>query len=131
MAVPERDERLDKGMAPGFEIALCLGVRRSGWRVLFDSDAVVRHYPASRPPHLDREDSQRASYEYSYMVTYTLLKNSEWPRRLAFLAYFFLVGQRASPGLILAPYFVFPKDSRKRFTAAWAGKFRGIQALHV
>lgn len=126
-ALPRMDDRLDRGMAPGFEMALCLAVRRGGWRVVFDSDALVTHYPAPRPAHLSREDRHRASYEYSYMVTYTLLRNLAWPRKLAFLAYFLLIGQRASPGLVFGPYFLLPGRSRSRFRAAWAGKLRGLR----
>ena len=126
-ALPRMDDRLDQGMAPGYEMALCLAARRGGWRVVFDSDALVTHYPAPRPPHLSREDRHRASYEYSYMVTYTLLRNLTGPRKLAFLAYFLLIGQRASPGLAFAPYYLLPGRSRERFWAAWSGKLRGLR----
>lgn len=131
VACPEVDRRLDRGMAPGFEMALCMAVRRAGWRIIFDSDALVTHYPAKRPQHLSREDLCRASYEYSYLVMYALVKNLAWPRKFAFLAYFLLIGQRASPGLMFAPYFLLPGRSRSRYRAAWTGKLRGLLAAVV
>jgi cellulose synthase/poly-beta-1,6-N-acetylglucosamine synthase-like glycosyltransferase len=125
-ALPSIDRRWDEGMAPGFETALFLALRRAGWRVVFDSDAVVAHYPAPRPVHLARGDLDKASYEYSYMVTYSLLRHLPWPRKAAFFAYFMLIGQRRSPGLVLAPWFLLPSRPRGRFRAAWRGKLRGL-----
>ena len=126
-ALPAIDQRLNRGMAPGFEMALCLSVRRRGSRVVFDSAAVVSHYPEARPEQLTRSDHRRASYEYSYMIAYTLLTNLGWPRRVAFLAYFTLIGQSMSPGLVMAPYFLSRQSRRQRFFAAWAGKLRAMR----
>jgi cellulose synthase/poly-beta-1,6-N-acetylglucosamine synthase-like glycosyltransferase len=126
-ALPRIDRRWDEGMAPGFETALCLAIRRNGARVVFDSNAVVAHYPAPRPAEHRRGDVLRASYEYSYMVTYSLLRHLRWPSKVAFLAYFMLIGQRRSPGLFLAPYFLLPGRPRDRFRAALRGKLRGLR----
>lgn len=126
-AFPEIGRRWEQGMAAGFETALFLVMRRSGWRVVFDSAAVVSHYPAPRPAHLARGDGDRASYEYSYMLTYLLLRHLPWPRKLAFFAYFMLIGQRRSPGLLFAPCLLFPGRLRDRFRAAWSGKLRGLK----
>jgi GT2 family glycosyltransferase len=121
------DEQLDVGMAPGNEMGLCMGLRRDGWLIRFDSGALVSHYPAPRPERIARDDRTRHAREYSEVVTYTLLKYSSWPRRLAFFAYFFLIGQRASPGLAFAPYCLLSGQSRDRFRAAWSGKLRGLR----
>lgn len=126
-AVPHVDVNIDVGMAPGNETAIGLGLQRAGWVVRFDSDALVTHYPAPRPERFARDDRTRFAREYGEVVTYTILKYSSWPRRLAFLVYFFLVGQRASPGLALAPYFLMPGKDRTRYAAAWAGKIRGLR----
>jgi cellulose synthase/poly-beta-1,6-N-acetylglucosamine synthase-like glycosyltransferase len=127
VALPRIDHRWDEGMAPGFETALFLALRRNRWRVVFDSDAVVTHYPAPRPAHLARGNYDRASYEYSYILTYLLLRHLTWPRKLAFFAYFMLIGQRRSPGLLLAPCFLLPGRPRNRLRAAWSGKLRGLR----
>lgn len=126
-ALPPIDERWERGMAPGFETALLLAVQAKGWRVVFDSAAVVAHYPAPRPKHVARGDGNQATYEYSYMLTYSLLRGLTWPRKLAFFAYFMLIGQRRSPGLLFAPCLLFPGRLRDRFRAAWSGKLRGLK----
>jgi GT2 family glycosyltransferase len=126
-ALPAIDRRWERGMAPGFETALLLAVQGKGWRVVFDSAAVVAHYPAPRPKHVARGDANQATYEYSYMLTYSLLRGLPWPRKLAFFAYFMLVGQRRSPGLFFAPCLLVPGRLRDRFRAAWRGKLRGLK----
>jgi glycosyltransferase involved in cell wall biosynthesis len=127
-ALPALEARLDRGMAPGFETALCLAVRHSGWRVVFDSDAVVAHYPEPRPPHLSREDNERSVYEYSYLLMYAMGRYLPWPRKVSFFAYFVLVGQRRSPGLLLLPLYVRNPVLRRQLRAAWAGKSAGLRA---
>ena len=126
-AFPEIDERWERGMAAGFETALFLIMRRRGRRVVFDSAAVVAHYPAPRPPHVTRDDRDRASYEYSYMLTYSLLRYLPWPQKPAFFLYFMLIGQRRSPGLLFAPCLLFPGRLGGRVRAAWSGKLRGLK----
>lgn len=126
-ALPPIDERWEQGMAPGFETGLFLALRRNGWRVVFDSAAVVAHYPAARPAHADRGDRDRASYEYSYTLTYALVCHLPWPRKLAFLVYFMLIGQRRSPGLLFAPCLLLPGRRRGRVRAAWSGKLHGLK----
>jgi cellulose synthase/poly-beta-1,6-N-acetylglucosamine synthase-like glycosyltransferase len=122
------DPALDCGMAPGLELALCLELRRAGWSVRFDSDALVTHYPAPRPGGLERADRARYSYEYSRTLVYALLRHLPWPRKVAFAVYFALVGQRASPGLVASPYFLLPGRDRRRLLSAWRGKLHGALA---
>lgn len=127
-ALGELDARLDCGMAPGFELAVCQRLKRRGYRVRYDSEILVTHYPARRPERLRRDDRVRATREYSRTLVVGLLGELSWPRRLAFLAYFTLVGQRASPGLLAAPWFFLPGRSRARFRAALRGKLDGLMA---
>jgi GT2 family glycosyltransferase len=127
-AMPAIDARIDVGMSPGNEVALCLDLQERGWRVRFDSDAVVTHYPAPRPDRIAREDMVRHVREYSHVVTFTLLRYSRWPRKLTFLAYFFLIGQRASPGVAFALFSLRTARDRAVFRAAWVGKLRGLKA---
>lgn len=125
-ALPQIDKALDEGMAPGYELFLCLAARRAGWRIVFDSDAVVSHFPAPRPAHVDRGDERRRAYEYSYVLTYALTRNLSLPRKITFLAYFLVLGQRASPGLVRGIAFVFDQHKRSRLSAAWSGKIDGL-----
>jgi GT2 family glycosyltransferase len=125
-AVEDIDPDLDFGI-PGFELSVCQRLRRAGWRVRFDSEILVRHYPAARPPHLARHNRVRFAHEYSRNLVVALLHELSWPRKLIFLAYFLLVGQRQSPGLLVAPYFLLRRRSRARCVAAWRGKWEGVK----
>ncbi len=126
-ALPGLDPLLGHGMAKGFELALCLEVASRGYRVRFDSAAVVEHRPAPRPPHLPRDDEEGAAEEYARNLTYILLRWLPWPRKLAFAASFALVGDRAAPGLLTAPVFGLSRRSRKRLLAGWRGKRAGAR----
>ncbi len=125
-ALREISDALDYGMAPGLELALCLELRRAGWKVRFDSEALVTHYPAPRPKKYVRGDRVRYAREYSYILTSSLLRWLSWPRKISFALYFFLIGQRESPGLLMAPYFLLPGRNRARLAAAWRGKWEGL-----
>jgi hypothetical protein len=127
-ALDEIGADLDFGMAPGFELAVCQRLKRCGWHVRFDSEILVTHYPAVRPQHLARHDRVRYAREYSRNLVLTLVRELSWPRKLAFLGYFTLVGQRESPGLVFAPYFLLPGRCSARFAAAWRGKWEGVRA---
>lgn len=126
-ALGEIDPGLAVGMAPGFELAICQRLHRSGFAVRFDSEIVVTHHPAPRPGAAERNDAVRYAREYSRVMTYGLLRELSWPRKLAFAAYFGLVGQRHSPGLALAPACL-RGESRRRLAAAWQGKWEGARA---
>lgn len=126
-ALPSIDLALGLGMAPGFELALCLEVARRGYAVRFDSELVVEHRPARRPRPLDREDAARRAYEYSRNLAYTLLRWLPWPRKLAFGFYFLLIGQATSPGLLAAPLYCRSRTSRQILAASWHGKFEGAR----
>jgi GT2 family glycosyltransferase len=121
------DPGLDFGMAPGFELGLCLRLRRSGWRVRFDSEIVVEHRPAARPASRARGDETRYAFEYSRMLAYVLLRELPWPRKVAFAVYFALVGQWWSPGLLLSPAFLVDPRRRRLLTAAYRGKWQGLK----
>ena len=125
-AMPDLDPNLDFGMAPGFELGVCLALQRAGWIVRFDSELLVVHYPDRRPDEYDRANRARYAHEYSRVTTYSILRNVSWPRKVAFAVYFALVGQRESPGLAMAPYFLLTGLSRQRMLAAWRGKLEGL-----
>jgi GT2 family glycosyltransferase len=118
------DGRLAGPVPFGFEIDLGLGVRRRGWRVLYDPEALVDHYPTRNY----RADSQEVARVVNHNQTYVLLKHLPWPRKLAFLAYTFGVGDKNTIGLARVPYLAL----RHRWSAAaikaqFAGKIAGIK----
>lgn len=88
--VPPFDERI-LGNAHYYEMDLCFGVRRQGYRILYDSEIVVDHYqtaPRFLPGNAIAADPQREFFLNHNMV-YVMMKNLGPARRAIFLAYTF------------------------------------------
>lgn len=91
------------GSAVANELDLAFQVIGRGYRILFDPLARVHHYEAPRPSDVEsREDVQGKIYSYSHNHTYIMMKHLPLWRKLAFLVYFFLRGERGSWGLLTA-----------------------------
>ena len=97
------DENLDKQTSSNNEIDICLFVKKKGGRIIYDPLLKVNHYAAQRFAGVRREETAKNIYNYSHNYTYVILKNFPWYRRIAFLIYIFLVGQRSSWGLLTLP----------------------------
>src|SRR5205823_3962818 len=104
------DERLQWRGAYHDEIDICLYVRKQGKPLLFDPGLKVIHRPAPRTWSAGRMDLKAMQFESSFNSTYLLLKHLSWPRKVAFLAYCLLIGQRTALGLITFPYMVTKRD---------------------
>lgn len=88
--VPPFDEQV-LGNAHFYEMDLCFGVRRQGYRILYDTDIVVDHYltaPRFLPGASIAADPEREFFLHHNMV-YVMLKNLGPVRRLVFLTYTF------------------------------------------
>jgi GT2 family glycosyltransferase len=98
--------RLDERLAPfatsEYEFDAGFFARRNGGRLVYDPQVLVRHYTSPRA-EWGREDLVRF-YDHSHNLTYVMLKHLPLVRRLIFLLYMFLVGQRASWGLVTILY---------------------------
>ncbi len=108
------DENLDKQTSSNNEIDLCLYIKKKGGRIVYDSLLKVNHYAIQRFAGAKREEMAKNIYNYSHNYTYVILKNFPLYRRLAFLVYIFLVGQRSSLGVLTAIL-----DSLVRRKIAW------------
>jgi hypothetical protein len=92
-------------------------------RLLYDPDVAVDHFPsvdmsAHRPS---------IALVLNHNVTYILLKHLGWPRRLCFLAYTFLIGDKDSIGVLRVPMLVGrPNWSAGVMAAHFRGKVSGI-----
>ena len=98
--VEDFDPRLDgPGSSPGQELAVCWAVRKRGYELLYDPTLCVRHYPA---PWVDdaRGQSFARTWTYSRNACYLMARNLSPFGRVCFCAYFFLLGQRESPGIV-------------------------------
>lgn len=113
-------------LAPNEELEWCLTVKDAGYRVVYDSDIRVAHYPAKRVGAPERDDKEAYAYAYAYMLTYALVRHLSVIRRIAFLAYFWLVGQRAAPGLLLAPFYTIRIGGAGKTIAGMRGRWRAM-----
>jgi GT2 family glycosyltransferase len=85
-----------------YELAMCLAVRRDGWKVVYDPRAQVDHYPGERFDEDSRTSrTRRAAANATFNQSFTLF-SLQPRRRLVRLAYMLLVGDRCSPGLVRA-----------------------------
>lgn len=98
------DERLrGQGAQAHFEVALCLALKRAGWRVVYDPAVAIDHYPAVRFGDDQRFDpSLPALANAVHNETYVLLRWLPPLRKAVVLGYSLLVGSRRAPGPLLA-----------------------------
>lgn len=74
--------------------------RRSGFRIVYDSRAVVWHHLELRSDELDRFDATKRSFGRARNTLYIGLRHLSWPRKLAYLCWATLVGDRSSHGIV-------------------------------
>lgn len=121
--VTSLDERLAGAVPYGFEIDLGLQVRSLGYRVIYDPGIVVDHYPTT---HYGADAP--IAWAVNHNQTYVLLKRLPAIRKLAFLAYTFLLGDRNSIGLARVPLALLAEGWPPAAVAAhFAGKLAGLR----
>ncbi len=83
---------------------ISLGVRRQGYRLVFDPQAKVDHYPATRPDTPGGRDllDPKLAYLDAHDRVYVLLKHLPWYRKPVAAAYQLLIGTKVQPGLLTA-----------------------------
>jgi GT2 family glycosyltransferase len=86
-----------------WELDLCLAVKEAGWRLVYDPEVAVDHFPAERFDEDQRLDRSLEALENEvYNETFVLLKHLSRRRGALALAYGLLVGSRLAPGLVTA-----------------------------
>jgi GT2 family glycosyltransferase len=120
------DPRLVGVIPYGFEIDLGLTTRAQGRRIVYDPEASVDHYSST-----DMSAARTGlAYVTNHNQTYILLKHLPWWRRIAFLLYTFLVGDRNTIGLLRVPVLALRERwSRDAFTEHFQGKLDGIRTF--
>jgi glycosyltransferase involved in cell wall biosynthesis len=78
-------------------------VRQRGWRVVYDPNVVVDHYPEARHDD-DARDVRSALAERTeeHNEVYALIRHAPAWQCVVLLAYRLLIGKRRAPGLVLA-----------------------------
>ena len=89
------------GAQVGSELDLCMHVRRSGFKVLFDDRILVKHYSSARPGGEDRTDVDGQIWKDTcYNTHYLVAKHFGWFQAWSHFCYRALFGTRALPGLL-------------------------------
>lgn len=95
--------RFNENLRPywqSFELEACLQVARNGYRVLFDYQNIVDHYPSSGIFDGQVEkDLERKVQNPTYNMAYVLSLHSPAHLRAVRLLYLLLVGSRSTPGI--------------------------------
>jgi len=123
------DMILNYGSAKGYGIDLCLSLKALGYKIVYDPELIVDHYPAPRKISVNRGRTKDNFYEYSRNLTYIMLKHMSSIKKVFFLIYFFFVGQKISLGLITSIYLLFlrEKDIWGKILYSFKGKREGIK----
>jgi len=98
------DQRLrGSGAQPNWEFAVCLGIRRAGWRVLYDPAVAVAHDEGPRFGATDRRFGDLSQLSAAaHNQTYAMIRwLSPW-RKPVVLTYELVVGSRIAPGVLTA-----------------------------
>jgi GT2 family glycosyltransferase len=125
------DDRLaGRGAQMFWELALCLPLRRAGWRLVYDPAIAVEHHIAPRHDDDQRHRGVFAAAPQADAVhneTLVLLEHLRGAARLAFGAWALLVGTRLEPGLAQLPRLLFGGDRHAfaRWRATLEGRRRG------
>ncbi|MBI4169110.1 MAG: glycosyltransferase family 2 protein [Acidobacteria bacterium] len=123
-ALSPLDARLSGPIPYGFEIDLGLQARRRGWRIVYDPEVLVDHYPSTNYA----ANSPEIARIVNHNQTYVLLKHLSWTRKLAFIAYTFCIGDRNTIGVTRAPLLLLREGwSVPDLAAQIAGKLAGIR----
>jgi cellulose synthase/poly-beta-1,6-N-acetylglucosamine synthase-like glycosyltransferase len=113
-----------------WELALCLPLRRAGWRLVYDPAIAVEHHvePRNHDDQLHRGVFSAAPLsDAAHNQTLALLEYRRGTARAAFLAWAVLVGTRHEPGLAQLPRLALRGDRHAlaRWRATLDGRVRG------
>jgi len=125
----EFDPCLDFDDASMYGLDLCLQAKKKGYRIVYQPDARVNHYVAPRSDELDRSDRPARTLAYARNYTYLSLKHRHGLRRLVFLGWWWLIGERGAYGLAtgVADFVCRRNGIRDLVQASLAGKWKGTR----
>ncbi|KAF3884506.1 MULTISPECIES: glycosyltransferase family 2 protein [Nostocales] len=123
------DERMrGTGAQVHFEMSLCLAVKRAGWKIIYDPEIAVDHFPAQRFDE-DKRDrlNETAVINSVHNETVVLLEHLPLIRRIAFILWAMLIGTQEALGLIQLLRFLPSEGSfaRQKWLASVRGRWQG------
>lgn len=115
------------------DLAFSLKVRKSGWTLIYDPEVMVNHYPAQR-----FDEDQRGTFSATALTniahneTLTLLEYLSPMQRTVFLFWMFLIGTRATPGVLqVLRFFSTDKNIRRKWLATMVGRYQGYSTWNT
>jgi GT2 family glycosyltransferase len=125
----EFDPLLARDDAVLYGLDLCLQAKARGGRVVYTSAARVVHTPGHRAGAFDRHEYARVRRSYGRNYTYIALRRFRGIRRVAFVAWWWLVGERASYGVVTGMVDgLRGRIGRGMVVASFRGKADGLRA---
>jgi glycosyltransferase involved in cell wall biosynthesis len=123
------DQRMrGSGAQVHFEVAFSLTLRKKGWKLIYDHQIAVDHFPAQRFDEDQRNTfNTQASVNAVHNETVALLDYLSPARRTVFLVWSILVGTRAALGLAQFLRF-FPSEGAlagQKWLASIRGRWQG------
>ncbi len=129
------DTRLrGSGAQPHEDMRFSLSVKAAGWKLLYDPQVLIDHYPREREEARFYSDVGAVNDPVAYKELAFNEVAAIWEvlpphRRVVFLIWSVLVGTRVSPGLVQAVRFTrrLGTMSWRRFQLNMAGKFEAVR----
>ncbi len=113
-----------------FELAFSLKLKRAGWKLIYDPQIAVNHYPANRFDEDQRRSFNPIAFANAvHNETLALLEYFSPLQKLAFLFWATIVGTREAMGFIQWLRFL-PSEgllAGKKLLASWRGRWQGLQ----
>ncbi|NJM70299.1 MAG: glycosyltransferase family 2 protein [Scytonema sp. RU_4_4] len=123
------DQRMrGTGAQVHFEMALCLALKRAGWKIVYDPEITVDHYPALRFDEDKRDRLNETAIRNSvHNETLVLLEHLSPIRRIVFIIWAILVGTQEALGLVQWLRFLPSEGSLagKKWFASLRGRWQG------
>ena len=122
---------LGTGAQVSNELGVSLAVSRRGWRLVYDPQIAVDHFPAAR-----HDEDQRnafcveAVHNAAFNEALLLCEHFGRWRRSVFMVWALLIGHRAAPGVLqwLRLRASEPATETARFAASWRGRIAAWRA---
>jgi len=113
-----------------FEVAFCLTLKRSGWKLIYDPAILVDHYIAQRFDEDQRESFNGIAFANAvHNETLALLEHLSTTRQIAFWLWAVLIGTWQAPGVVQWLRML-PKESHMaggKWLASMQGRWQGWQ----
>ncbi|MBW4454837.1 MAG: glycosyltransferase [Nostoc indistinguendum CM1-VF10] len=125
------DERMrGTGAQVHFEMAFTLTLKRAGWKIIYDPNVAVDHYPAQRFDEDQRNNFNEVAFiNLVHNETLVLLEHLPFIRRIVFLFWAVFVGTCDSLGFVQWLRFL-PSQGQlagKKLLASWRGRWQGYK----